>query len=175
MKQFHSLPEPEALGFKWTAFKKALERVHNVERRRREAERKAAELQGRIRQENEQDIQRLADAIRQGKPDTAPPGLEDLDAALEEAIEAEREAYARAQKMTSQARSKRQHLEELAKWVRTTPPVFSPPADVSVPSAFGQLSQDADRAERQMLERIEYEREQLEENARREALEEATA
>jgi hypothetical protein len=38
MKQLHSLPNPEEMGFSWPAFSKALERIRNVERRRRQAE-----------------------------------------------------------------------------------------------------------------------------------------
>ena len=207
MKTFHSLPNPEEMGFEWPEFAKALERIHNVERRRRQAERTAAELQERIRGENQADIQRLANAIASGEPDPAPPGLEELadelkeqkrlaraleeaepraagelaravqerreewaaevDAALEKAIAAERKAYEKAMAPVVKARTRRQHLETFASWVRTTPPVFSRPSDVAVPAAFGQLQQDVDRAERQMLERLEQERLTREENARR--------
>ena len=78
MRQFHSLPNPEEMGFDWPAFTKPLERVHNVERRRRQAERTAAELQERIRNEDAADVERLAAAIATDEPDPAPPGLEDL-------------------------------------------------------------------------------------------------
>ena len=208
MKTFHSLPNPEEMGFKWPAFEKALERVHNVEARRREAERTAATLQERIASENQQDIKRLADAIASGNPDPAPPGLEDLtdelreqqrlakaleeaepraegellkatqehreewakevDAALAKAIKAERQAYEKASAATQKARERRQHIEALSQWVRTTPPVFSPPSDATVPATFGQLREDADRAERQMVERQEQERLEAEDNRRRE-------
>src|SRR5215216_2970802 len=84
MKTFHSLPNPEEMGFKWPAFSKALERLINVESRRREAERTAQELQERIASEKGQDIKRLADAIASGNPDPAPPGLEDLTEELRE-------------------------------------------------------------------------------------------
>jgi len=56
----------------------------------------------------------------------------------------------------------------LASWVRTTPPVYSPPSDATVPAAFSSLASDADRAERQLLERQEQERLEAEENRRRE-------
>ena len=55
MRQFHSLPDPEEMSFSWPEFSKALERLENVERRRAQAERTAAELQERIRGENEAD------------------------------------------------------------------------------------------------------------------------
>jgi hypothetical protein len=84
MKQFHSLPNPEEMGFEWPAFAEALERIHNVERRRQEADRTVQELQERIAGENQQDIQRLAQAIAAGEPDPAPPGLEDLSHELRE-------------------------------------------------------------------------------------------
>src|SRR5215211_9181769 len=84
MKQFHSLPSPEDYGFNWPAFSSALERIRNVEGRRREAERTAQELQERIASEKGQDIKRLADAIASGNPDPAPPGLEDLTEELRE-------------------------------------------------------------------------------------------
>jgi len=84
MKQFHSLPDPQEAGFSWPAFAEALERIRNVESRRLEAERTVQELQDRIRDENQQDIKRLADAIAAGDPDPAPPGLEDLASDLSE-------------------------------------------------------------------------------------------
>jgi len=208
MKTFHSLPNPEEMGFKWPAFSKALERLTNVESRRREAERIASELQERINSEKGQDIRRLADAIASGNPDPAPPGLEDLtdelreqqrlaraleeaepraegellkaaqehreewaeevDAALQKAIKAERQAYEKALGATQKARERRQHIEALSAWIRTRPPVFSPPSDATVPATFGQLREDADRAERQMQERQEAERLEVEDNRRRE-------
>src|SRR5215210_8575975 len=208
MKTFHSLPNPEEMGFSWPAFEKARGRLHNGEARRREAERTASELQERINSEKGQDIRRLADAIASGDPDPAPPGLEDLtdelreqqrlakaleeaepraegellkaahthreewaaevDAALEKAIAAERKAYEKALGATQKARERRQHIEALSQWVRTTPPVFSPPSDATVPATFGQLREDADRAERQLLERREQERLEAEDNRRRE-------
>jgi len=208
MKTFHSLPNPEEMGFSWPAFSKALERIHNVEARRREAERTASELQERINSEKGQDIKRLADAIASGEPDPAPPGLEDLteelreqqrlakaleeaepraegellkaaqehreewaaevDTALQKAIKAERQAYEKALGATQKARERRQHIEALSAWIRTRPPVFSPPSDATVPATFGQLREDADRAERQMQERQEAERLEVEDNRRRE-------
>ncbi len=207
MKTFHSLPNPEELGFSWPAFAKALERLANVESRRREAERTASELQERIRNENQQDIKRLADAIASGSPDPAPPGLEDLthelreqqrlakaleeaepraegellkvaqanreewtaevDAALAKAITAERRAYEKAMAPLLKARERRQHIEALSRWVRTTPPVFSPPSDATVPAAFANLGEDAGRAERQLAELQEREAEERAENERR--------
>jgi len=213
MKTFHSLPDPEEMGFSWPAFEKALGRIHNVEARRREAERTAQELQERIASEKGQDIKRLADAIASGNPDPAPPGLEDLteelreqqrlaraleeaepraegellntvqahreewasevDGALAKAIKAERQAYEKALAATQKARERRQYIEALSQWVRTTPPVFSPPSDATVPATFGQLREDADRAERQMQERQEQERLEAEDNRRREQREAA--
>ncbi|MDQ3315986.1 MAG: hypothetical protein M3522_01485 [Actinomycetota bacterium] len=215
MKQFHSLPDPKEEGFSWPAFDAALERVHNVERRRHEAERTVEELQERISGENQQDIQRLAAAIAAGAQDPAPPELEDLaselreqrrlgkaleeaepraegelsrvvaehreeweaevEGALEKAIAAERRALEKAMQPVQKARARRQYLESLAGWIRTTPPVFSPPSDATVPVAFSQLSQDADRAERQAQERHEAERQAQEENRRREAKEREAA
>jgi len=207
MKTFHSLPNPEEMGFSWPAFAKALERLANVESRRREAERTASELQERIRNENQQDIKRLADAIASGSPDPAPPGLEDLraelveqqrlgraleeaepraegelmkvaqanreewaaevDAALAKAITAERRAYEKAMAPLLKARERRQYIEALSRWVRTTPPVFSPPSDATVPAAFANLGEDAGRAERQLAELQEREAEERAENERR--------
>jgi len=207
MKTFHSLPNPEEMGFSWPAFAKALERLANVESRRAEAERTAQELQERIRDENQQDIKRLADAIASGSPDPAPPGLEDLraelveqqrlgraleeaepraegelmkvaqanreewaaevDAALAKAITAERRAYEKAMAPLLKARERRQSIEALSRWVRTTPPVFSPPSDATVPAAFANLGEDAGRAERQLAELQEREAEERAENERR--------
>jgi len=207
MKTFHSLPNPEEMGFSWPAFAKALERLANVESRRAEAERTAQELQERIRDENQQDIKRLADAIASGSPDPAPPGLEDLraelveqqrlgraleeaepraegelmkvaqanreewaaevDAALAKAITAERRAYEKAMAPLLKARERRQYIEALSRWVRTTPPVFSPPSDATVPAAFANLGEDAGRAERQLAELQERAAEERAENERR--------
>ncbi len=209
MKTFHSLPDPEEMGFSWPAFAKALERIRNVESRRREAERTAQELQERIRNETDADIQKLAQAIASGSPDPAPPGLEDLtdelreqqrlakaleeaepraegellkvaqanreewaaevDAALEKAITAERRAYEKAMQPLLKARERRQHIEALSRWVRTTPPVFSPPSDATVPAAFANLGEDAGRAERQLAELQEREAEERADNERRAA------
>jgi hypothetical protein len=209
MKTFHSLPSPEEMGFSWPAFAAALERLANVESRRREAERTAQELQERIRDENQQDIKRLADAIASGSPDPAPPGLEDLraelveqqrlgraleeaepraegellkvaqanreewaaevDAALAKAVAAERRAYEKAMAPLLKARERRQHIEALSRWVRTTPPVFSPPSDATLPAAFANLGEDAGRAERQLAELQEHEAEERAENERRAA------
>jgi hypothetical protein len=207
MKTFHSLPHPEEMGFSWPAFAAALERLANVESRRREAERTAQELQERIRNETDADIQKLAQAIASGDPDPAPPGLEDLthelreqqrlakaleeaepraegellkvaqehreewaaevDAALEKAIKAERAAYEKASATLLKARGRRQHVEALSRWVRTTPPVFSPPTDATVPAAFANLGEDAGRAERQLAELQEREAEERADNERR--------
>jgi hypothetical protein len=207
MKVFHSLPDPEEMGFSWPAFAKALERLANVESRRREAERTAQELQERIRNETDADIQKLAQAIASGDPDPAPPGLEDLtdelreqqrlakaleeaepraegellkvaqanreewaaevDAALKKAITAERRVYEKAMAPLLKARERRQHIEALSRWVRTTPPVFSPPSDATVPAAFANLGEDAGRAERQLAELQEREAEERAENERR--------
>jgi len=207
MKTFHSLPNPEELGFSWPAFAAALERLANVESRRREAERTAQELQERIRNETDADIQKLAQAIASGDPDPAPPGLEDLthelreqqrlakaleeaepraegellkvaqehreewadevDAALAKALTAERKAYEKAMAPLLKARERRQHVEALSRWVRTTPPVFSPPTDATVPAAFANLGEDAGRAERQLAELQEREAEERAENERR--------
>ncbi len=209
MKTFHSLPNPEEMGFSWPAFAKALERIRNVESRRREAERTAQELQERIRDETDADIKRLADAIASGSPDPAPPGLEDLthelreqqrlakaleeaepraegellkvaqanreewaaevDAALAKAIKAERAAYEKASATLLKARGRRQHIESLSRWVRTTPPVFRPPSDATVPAAFANLGEDAGRAERQLAELQEREAEERADNERRAA------
>ncbi len=209
MKTFHSLPDPEEMGFSWPAFAKALERIRNVESRRREAERTAQELQERIRNETDADIQKLAQAIASGSPDPAPPGLEDLthelreqqrlakaleeaepraegellkvaqanreewadevDAALKKAIAAERRVYEKAMAPLLKARERRQHVEALSRWVRTTPPVFSPPSDATVPAAFANLGEDAGRAERQLAELQEREAEERADNERRAA------
>jgi predicted transcriptional regulator len=209
VKTFHSLPDPEEMGFSWPAFAKALERIRNVESRRREAERTAQELQERIRNETDADIQKLAQAIASGSPDPAPPGLEDLthelreqqrlakaleeaepraegellkvaqanreewadevDAALKKAIAAERRVYEKAMAPLLKARERRQHVEALSRWVRTTPPVFSPPSDATVPAAFANLGEDAGRAERQLAELQEREAEERADNERRAA------
>ncbi|MDP8949056.1 MAG: hypothetical protein M3N00_02275 [Actinomycetota bacterium] len=77
----------------------------------------------------------------------------EVDKALEQAIEAERKAYEKAMEPILKARTRRQYLETLAAWVRTTPPVFSPPSDATVAATFSNLAADAERAERQLAER----------------------
>ncbi len=90
-----------------------------------------------------------------------------MDTALAKAIAAERRAYEKAMQPVLKARERRQHVEALSRWVRTTPPVFSPPTDATVPATFAQLGEDADRAERQLAELQEREAEEREENERR--------
>jgi hypothetical protein len=99
----------------------------------------------------------------------------EVDAALEKAIAAERKAYEKAMATALKARERRQHLETFASWVRRLPPVWSPPGDVAVQGAFGQLAADTDRAERQMRERAENERLEHEANAARERAEREAA
>jgi hypothetical protein len=77
----------------------------------------------------------------------------EVDAALAKAIEAERQAYEKASAAVQRARERRQRIETLSRWVRTTPPVFSPPSDATVPATFAQLGEDADRAARHLEER----------------------
>jgi hypothetical protein len=84
MRQIHSLPEPNSLGFRWRAFEKARQKLANVESRRKEARRREAELQSRIESEKRGDVKRLAEAILNGSDDVAPPELEDLAGELRE-------------------------------------------------------------------------------------------
>jgi hypothetical protein len=206
MRQIHSLPEPKELGFRWRPFEKARKKLDHVEAKRREVQRREAELKARIKSEEQEDVKRLAAAILSGSGTTAPPQLEDLaakmkehqrlsealkvaepqaeselirtvqehradwipqvDAAVARALEEEREAFNKALQMADSARSRRMRLEQFATWVRTTPPSFSPPADVSVRSAFDRLSADIDRAEHLLHERTANERIAAQETAR---------
>ena len=84
--------------------------------------------------------------------------IPEVDAAVAKALEQEREAFRKAMELADSARGRRQRLETLASWVRTTPPSFSPPADVSVRSAFDRLSAEIDQAERLLHERAANER-----------------
>src|SRR5215218_4414944 len=128
--------------------------------------------------------QRLAKALEEAEPRAEGELLKaaqehreewsaEVDGALAKAIKAERQAYEKALAATQKARERRQYVEALSQWVRTTPPVFSPPSDATVPATFGQLGEDADRAERQMGERQEQERLEAEDNRRREQREAA--
>src|SRR5215210_2114331 len=123
--------------------------------------------------------QRLARALEEAEPRAEGELLKaaqehreewaaEVDAALEKAVTAERQAYEKAMGATQKARERRQYVEALSQWVRTTPPVFSPPSDATVPATFSQLREDADRAERQLRERQEQERLEAEDNRRRE-------
>src|SRR5829696_951917 len=176
MRQIHSLPEPKEFGFRWRPFEKARKKLDHLERKRREVQKREAELRARIKSEEQEDVKRLAASILSGSRESAPPELEGLsaqmkelhrlsealkaaepqaeselirtvqehrgqwipevDAAVGRALEEEREAVGRALKLADSARARRQSLEMLASWVRTTPPSFSPPADISVRSAF---------------------------------------
>jgi hypothetical protein len=198
VRQIHSLPEPKELGFRWRPFEKARKKLERVEGKRREVQRREAELKARIESEKQEDVKRLAAAILSGSDESAPPELEDLAAQMKElrrlsealkeaepqaeselirtvqehqgewipevdnavvrALEEEREAFGKALELADSARAKRQRLEQLATWVRTTPPSFSPPADVSVRSAFDRLRADIDRAEHLLHERAANER-----------------
>ena len=88
--------------------------------------------------------------------------IPEVDAAVAKALEQEREAFRKAMELADSARGRRQRLETLASWVRTTPPSFSPPADVSVRSAFDRLSAEIDQAERLLHERAANERIEVE-------------
>jgi hypothetical protein len=207
MKHIHSLPEPRELGFRWRPFEKARKKLERVEGKRREVQRREAELKARIESEEQEDVKRLAAAILSGSGESAPPELEDLAAKMKElnrlsealkaaepqaeselirtvrehrdqwipevdaaavvrALEEEREAFDKALQLADSARSKRQRLEQLATWVRTTPPSFSPPADVSVRSAFDRLRAEIEQAEHLLRERAANERIAAQEAAR---------
>ena len=186
MRQIHSLPEPRELGFKWRPFEKARKQLERVEGKRKEVQRREAELKARMESEKKEDVKRLAAAILDGSDESTPPELEDLaakmkelhrlsealkaaepqaegelirtvqehrgqwipevDGAVVKALEEEREAFRKAMALADSARSKRQYLETLAKWVRN-PTSFSPPADVTVRSAFDRLTAEIDQAE----------------------------
>jgi hypothetical protein len=209
MRQIHSLPEPKEFGFRWRPFEKARKKLDHVERKRREVQKREAELRARIKSEEQEDVKRLAASILSGSRESAPPELEGLsaqmkelhrlsealkaaepqaeaelirtvrehrdewmpqvDAATAKALGEEREAFSKALQMADSARSRRCRLEKLAAWVRTTPPSFSPPADVTVRSAFDRLRADIDQAERLLHERAANERFAAQEAARLEA------
>ena len=202
MRQIHSLPEPKEFGFRWRPFEKARKKLDHVERKRREVQKREAELRARIKSEEQEDVKRLAASILSGSRESAPPELEGLSAQMKElhrlsealkaaepqaeselirtvqehreewipqvdnavvrALEEGRDAFEKALQMADSARAKRQHLEQLATWVRTTPPSFSPPADVTVRSAFDRLRAEIDQAERLLHERAANERIQAE-------------
>ena len=206
MRQIHSLPEPRELGFRWRPFEKARKQLERVEGKRKEVQRREAELRARIENEKQEDVKRLAAAILSGSGESAPPELEDLaakmkelhrlsealkaaepqaeselirtvqehrdqwipevDSAVVRALEEERDAFSKALELADSARAKRQRLEQLATWVRTTPPSFSPPADVSVRSAFDRLRAEIEQAEHLLRERAANERIAAQEAAR---------
>jgi hypothetical protein len=193
MRQIHSLPEPKELGFRWRPFEKARKKLDRVQDKRRDVQKREAELRARIKSEEQEDVKRLAASILSGSGESAPPELEGLaaqtkelhrlsealkeaepqaeselirtvrehreewipqvDNAVVRALEEERDALDKALQLADAARAKRQHLEQLATWVRTTPPSFSPPADVTVRSAFDRLRADIDQAEHRLHER----------------------
>ena len=132
------------------------------------------DLAGELREQR-----RLREALEQAEPQAEAELIKtvqshrnqwipEVDAAVAKALEEEREAFRKAMELADSARAKRQRLETLASWVRTTPPSFSPPADVSVRSAFDRLSAEIDQAERLLHERAANERFEAEENVRRE-------
>lgn len=94
--------------------------------------------------------------------------IPEVDAAVVKALEEERQAFRKAMELADAARAKRLHLEVLGSWVRTAPPSFSPPSDVTVRSTFDRLSADIDRAEHLLHERAANERLAAQEAARRE-------
>ena len=84
MKQIHSLPEPKELGFKWRPFEKARKKLDRIEDKRREVQRKEAELKERIRDEQQEDVRRLAAAILEGSDESPEPELEELARKMKE-------------------------------------------------------------------------------------------
>ena len=122
------------------------------------------DLAGELREQR-----RLREALEQAEPQAEAElirtvqehrdqWIPEVDAAVAKALEQEREAFRKAMELADSARGRRQRLETLASWVRTTPPSFSPPADVSVRSAFDRLSAEIDQAERLLHERAANER-----------------
>lgn len=211
MKVFSNLPPVKEMGFKWPSFEKAVRKINNVSKRRREAQAKEAQLNNRLQMERQEDVMRLAKAIVDGSEDTPPANLTDLadelkeaqrvraalevaepeseselmavvnenreawirevDAALEASIKEEMVAYEKAIRIAQPARERRLAIETLASWIRTTPPVFSVPADRAIPSTLSEWMQDVERCQRQIVERQEREQAEAEANARREAKE----
>jgi hypothetical protein len=115
------------------------------------------------------ELHRLSEALKEAEPQAESElirtvqghreeWIPEVDNAVGRALAEEREAFSKALKLADTARAKRQRLETLATWVRTTPPSFSPPGDVSVRSAFDRLRADIDQAERLLHERAANER-----------------
>jgi hypothetical protein len=116
-----------------------------------------------------EELHRLSEALAKAAPQaeaelirTAQENREtwvpEVDDALGQALEEERADLRKAMEIAEAARERRLYLETLASWVRTTPPSFSPPSDVSVRSAFDRLGADIDQAERMLHERVSNER-----------------
>jgi hypothetical protein len=111
------------------------------------------------------ELHRLSEALAKAEPQ-AEAGLirtvqenretwiPQVDDALMKAFGEERAALQKALELAEAPHAKRQRLQTFATWVRTTPPSFSPPADVSVRSAFDRLGNDVDQAERLLHERL---------------------
>jgi hypothetical protein len=110
------------------------------------------------------ELQRLSEALKQAEVQAEADLLRtvqahreqwipEVDDAVVRALGEEREAFRKAMELADAARSRRQRLETLQAWVRTTPSSFSPPADVSVRSAFDRLASDTNQAERLLHER----------------------
>jgi len=78
VKTIHSLPEPREFGLKWRPFEKARKKLAHVEDKRREVQRKEAEVKARIEGEKQVDVKRLAASILEGKDESPAPELEDL-------------------------------------------------------------------------------------------------
>jgi hypothetical protein len=85
-----------------------------------------------------------------------------VDQALKESIDEERAAYRRAQEIAQEARAKRLYLEALSDWTRKVPSTFSVPADVTIPTSVQGWEEDTARSERQMHERQQNERLEVE-------------
>jgi hypothetical protein len=84
VKTIHSLPEPREFGFKWRPFEKARKKLAHVGDKRREVQRKEAELKARIEGEKQEDVKRLATSILEGKDESPAPELEDLARKMKE-------------------------------------------------------------------------------------------
>jgi hypothetical protein len=133
------------------------------------------ELEGLAAQMKE--LHRLSEALKEAEPQAESElirtvrehrdeWIPQVDAAVAKALEEEREVFRKAMELADKARARRQRLEQLATWVRTTPPSFSPPADVSVRSTFDRLRAEIDQAERLLRERTANERIAAQEAAR---------
>ena len=135
---FYSLPDPREVGLRWKAYEQAREKIRRIEQRRREAAEAEANLNKRIREEQNEDVRQLAQSILAGEDDPAAP-TQELEGLAEKLREQRRQAEALKQALP-------QAEEELRQVVYENQPRWKAEADSALEKAIAEERKAYDKA-----------------------------